>query len=120
MRQKLAIAAICLIAISFVATPLSWQWSYRDRLAHVVRIGSTRNEYMKALLGGQLGQGIPRPGFTFWRPFQAHGFVYTIIAIPEWDSNGILTGYGLYPKISLRGHAYYLAHPKGIQIQELL
>ena len=113
MRPKFILTAICLILLSlFIGTPVFWQWSYRERLIHAVRIGSTRDDYMKALLHDQLGQGIPRPGFTFWRPFQSHGFVYTIVAYPEWDSSGHLAGYGLYPKISLRGHAYYLVHPK--------
>jgi hypothetical protein len=121
MRQKIIFAAICLVLLAlFVIPPLIWQWSYRANLVHAVKIGSTRDEYIKALVEGQLGQGMPRPGFTFWRPFQAHGFVYTIVAFPQWNSGGHLSGYSLYPKISLRGHSYYLAHPKWPDNEDLL
>ena len=119
MRLKLVAAAICLIAISIVVTPILWQWSYRERLTRAVQIGSTRDDYLKALIGGHLGPGMIRPGYTFWRPFNAHGCVYTIVAYPEWDSTKHLLGYDLCPELSLRGHHYYFARPKE-KIQDLL
>ena len=109
MRQKSILTGMGLsVLLLFVLTPLIWQWGYQDRLTRVVRIGSTRDEYRMALQRGRLGDGMIRPAYTFWRPLQFHGFVYTIFAYPEWDLSGHLSGYGLYPKISVRGHAFWL------------
>jgi len=111
MKRWLVIG-ICLVVVSFaVLTPVYRQWSYRERLMNSVPIGSTRDAYLKAMLADKLGQGIPRPGYTFWRPIQFHGFIYTIVALPSWDTGGHLVNYDLYPRISMRGHVYFLSQP---------
>lgn len=109
MRLKSFFLLGCLIMLALVvATPLFWQWSYRNRLTHQIPVGSTRNDFQKALKEGRLGQSMPRLGYAFCKTFEFHGLIYTIVAYPVWDSTEHLAGYSLYPKISIRGHAFWL------------
>jgi len=113
INPRLWIGFFLIFIFLVILAPFFLQWGYRTRLLHTVGIGSTRAEYINTLLAGKLGQGIPHPGYTFWRPIQFHGFIYTIDAFPTWDDTGHLSGYHLYSRVSLRGHVYYLSHPEG-------
>ena len=112
MRLKSVSIWVCImIALGIILLPFLCQFSYRERLISSVGIGSSKDEYLTALRSGRLGQGFPRPGYTFWRPVQFHGIVYTIWAYPMWDTNGHLSGYEMDPVISLRGRVYEFGHP---------
>jgi len=99
------------ILVLIVGTPIFWQWSYQIRLLDTVAVGATKQDYMKALLSGDLGQGIPRPGFSFVRPLNSHGVVYTIFALPHWDAGGRLTGYRTCAELSWPGHSTWFSRP---------
>src|ERR1700744_5531439 len=94
-----ALLALALVATA-IAVPAYWQWSYRARLLHAMPTGSSREDYSKALWAGHLGSNIPRLGYTFSRPLQFHGIVYTIYALPQWGPDERLIDYRMCPGLS--------------------
>jgi hypothetical protein len=104
--KTLAFGFLALLLCLAVVTPGALQMSYRQRLFGVVPLGSAQGDYQKALASGRLGQGYLRPGRTFWRPFDFHGYVYMIAAQPVWDASEHLSGYQFETFISLRGHIF--------------
>ncbi len=102
---------ILLLGLIFLQ-PVIWQWCYEERLLHVVGVGSTKKDYWRALQSNQLGNGFPKLGYTFHRPIEYHGSIYTIFAVPAWDDTGHLSGYKVFSELSIRGHAFYLSHPQ--------
>ncbi len=99
------------ILLLVVALPVFWQWDYQVRLLRAVPVGSTREQYKKALLAGDLGPGFLRPTMTYARPINFHGVVYTIFAYPRWDASAHLLGYGLSIELSWPGHSKWWHRP---------
>jgi hypothetical protein len=99
------------ILLLVIALPIFWQWSYQARLLHAVPLGSTTTQYDAATLAGRLGPIKPWAGTPFWRPLNFDGVVYTIFAVPRWNSSGRLIGFSISAELAVRSHTWWPVPP---------